>query len=91
MMTANIDLEAGLVNGTRMQLLGMLGGQTDNGPTMPMAKCVVLSGKSKGKQILIAPTRFHHGLERNSLETPFERLQLPIKAAFAMTVDKAQG
>ena len=92
LMTANLDMESGLVNGTRMQLLDMtVARQSAQGPTLPMARCLVLNGKSKGKQIMLVPTRFHHGLEKGSMETPFERVQLPIKPAFAMTVDKAQG
>lgn len=91
-LTTNIDVQSGLVNGTRLQLLEMINtSRTADGPTFPIAKCRVLNGKSTGKQILLIPTRFQHGLERNSMETPFERLQLPIKPAFAMTVDKAQG
>jgi hypothetical protein len=59
--------------------------------SMPVVTCRVLTGKSKGRLYTMIPSRFHHGLDKNSRDTPFERIQLPIKLAFAMTVDKAQG
>jgi len=63
LMTTNLDVESGLVNGTRMQLLDMTERRTENGPTLPMARCRVLNGKSKGRQVLIVPTRFFHALK----------------------------
>jgi hypothetical protein len=91
-LCANLDIEAGLVNGTRMQLLDMrLSTDSTRGATLPVAKCKVLNGKSKNKEKILVPTRFQHGVEKNSMATPFERLQLPFKPAYAMTVDKAQG
>ena len=81
-LMANLDLEAGLCNGTRMQLLDIITPADPNAREteriMAVAKCRILNGKSKGKLIKLVPTRFQSGTEKNSKEVAFERLQLPL-------------
>jgi hypothetical protein len=80
MLLRNIDPANGLCNGTRMILLDI----------RPMVlRCCILGGKHAGKVIFIPRMT----LEPSSESLPIEltRRQFPVRLAFVMTINKAQG
>ena len=84
-MLQNVDPRAGLFNGTRVQLLGLMG---DN-----LLMVRILEGRSRhvGQTRLIGRSRFEYGREEGERGVPFSREQFPLEPAFAMTYNKAQG
>ena len=90
MLTANLWVEAGLVNGT-MGTVQAICYQTDRPPALPVAVMVkfdVYSGPTlPGGAVPICP--FRHSWF--SAASPCSRLQLPLKLAWAITIHKAQG
>ena len=83
-LTRNMNLAYGLCNGTRLQVvqLGNYG-----------VRCRILTGPSRhvGKKIWLGRAKYQHGTKKSFRGTPFTRNQLPIRLAFAMTINKAQG
>src|SRR4051794_33950696 len=83
-LTRNMNLAYGLCNGTRLQVtkLGRYG-----------VRCRILTGPSRhvGKQIWLGRAKYDYGTKKSFRGIPFTRNQLPIRLAFAMTINKAQG
>jgi ATP-dependent DNA helicase PIF1 len=80
MLMRNLNAKSGLANGTRLVILAM------NNYTL---QAKVLTGKNKGDIVLIP--RIPLETSDDKMPVQFNRLQFPIRVAFAMTINKAQG
>ena len=80
MLLRNLDPSAGLCNGTRLLLLSI-------SPRVLQAK--IITGDHAGTAVLIP--RIALDLETDTLPFVLRRLQFPVRLAFAMTINKAQG
>jgi hypothetical protein len=78
------NLDAYLVNGTRLQIVAM---------TEENLKCRILTGSraSVNTEVLLPRIKFQHGFGKFDRGAKFERIQFPVRPAAAMTVHKAQG
>jgi hypothetical protein len=74
----NIDIQGGLCNGTRLQIVN-----TDEN----LLNCIILTGKHFGKEALIP--RMNIPYDKGGIR--FTRLQFPVRLCYAMTIHKCQG
>ena len=74
----NLNVTEGLCNGTRLAVTDM----SDN-----VLTCKVLVGPSKDRTVFI----FKQSLTSSSQHFKFQRLQFPVKHAYALTIHKSQG
>ena len=79
MLLRNIDQLSGACNGTRLQILSI---------TKYLINAKILTGPKKGNQIFI-PRIYFPSDEKSPVR--FVRKQFPVRVAFAMTINKAQG
>ena len=81
MLIRNLDVTAGLCNGTRMQIMRM---SKDN------LYCRILTGPRAGlDQLYILPrVKFEYGNSEYHRGLRFRRIQFPIRLCFAMTINK---
>lgn len=81
MLIRNLDVTAGLCNGTRMQIMKL---------TEENLYCRVLTGpRADARQLHIIPRiKFEYGTSKNHRGLRFRRLQFPVRVCFAMTVNK---
>ena len=80
MLQRNMDSQAGLVNGTRLQVQMV---------SQQVLECVILNGSRVGDVIFLPRlTLAYDGRETCS---PFTRHQFPVRLSYAMTINKAQG
>ena len=80
MLLRNLNLKAGLCNGTRMLILEMK-------PHVLM--CEILTGVRKGD--IVSLPRINMIYEGSDLPFTLTRKQFPVRLCFAMTINKAQG
>jgi ATP-dependent DNA helicase PIF1 len=80
MLLRNLDVKHGLCNGSRLIIRQLQNYVLD---------CEVLTGSSKGQRVLIPRIKLKP--TGSMLPFVFERLQFPVRIAFAMTINKAQG
>ena len=80
MLLHNLDPGRGLCNGTRLRLLEM---------TNYLLRCEILGGAHRGEVVLIPRITLEPSAE--SLPIPLRRRQFPVRLAFCMTINKAQG
>ena len=80
MLLRNLDPQNGLCNGTRMVLLEI---------QPRVLHCRILGGDHAGKEVLIPRITIQPSSE--DLPIPLSRRQFPVRLAFAMTINKAQG
>lgn len=80
MLLRSLAYQQGLCNGTRL-IVCRLGQQ--------IIEAEIVSGKNVGERVLIP--RIPLVPTSSDMPFDFERLQFPIRAAFAMTINKAQG
>lgn len=80
-ITRNIDVSAGLVNGTRIRI---------NKISPNLIRATVLSGSDniRGQEVGLIRVKFEGEVDK---VVRMRRIQFPIKVAFCMTINKSQG
>jgi hypothetical protein len=80
MLLRNLNIKQGLCNGVRLRVL-------ENGNRF--LKCEIITGSHSGNIALLP--RISLNPDDDKLPFPMQRLQFPIKLAYAITINKAQG
>lgn len=78
----NLNIGAGLTNGTRVKLLSH---------TVRNLRVEILSGDHAGKTVIIPRIPLTVNQENHRISCEMTRFQFPIRLAFALTISKAQG
>nr|XP_047142924.1 uncharacterized protein LOC124817156 [Hydra vulgaris] len=80
MLLRNLDLKAGLCNGTRMKVCALQNNYID---------AEVLTGVSEGKRVFVP--RIQLAPSDSNLPFVLKRRQFPVRLAYSMTINKSQG
>nr|XP_047131763.1 uncharacterized protein LOC101240932 [Hydra vulgaris] len=80
MLLRNLDLKAGLCNGTRMKVCALQNNYID---------AEVLTGVSEGKRVFVP--RIQLASSDSNLPFVLKRRQFPVRLAYSMTINKSQG
>nr|XP_012563387.1 unnamed protein product [Hydra vulgaris] len=80
MLLRNLDLKAGLCNGTRMKNCALQNNYID---------AEVLTGVSEGKRVFVP--RIQLAPSDSNLPFVLKRRQFPVRLAYSMTINKSQG
>nr|XP_047140934.1 ATP-dependent DNA helicase pif1-like [Hydra vulgaris] len=80
MLLRNLDLKAGLCNGTRMKVCALQNNYID---------AEVLTGVSAGKRVFVP--RIQLAPSDSNLPFVLKRRQFPVRLAYSMTINKSQG
>ena len=78
----NLSSNEGIVNGTRAIVTNL---------QKNVIQLQILTGRMKGKLILLPRFEFLHESTDDGISLRFKRRQFPIRPAFAMTINKCQG
>ncbi|KAI7967497.1 hypothetical protein MJO29_000774 [Puccinia striiformis f. sp. tritici] len=81
MLLRNLDLKAGLSNGTRLLITGI---------TSNLLRCCILTGSRVGSIVGIPRIKLIHQADA-AYSVSFSRFQFPVAPAFALTINKSQG
>ena len=85
MLLRNLSPAAGLCNGTKLRLDGVL---PRHGPPR-ILECTIISGPKTGERVLIP--RIQMVPSAGKFPFDFKRRQFPVRLAFATTINKSQG
>ncbi|XP_065684585.1 uncharacterized protein LOC100202287 [Hydra vulgaris] len=80
MLLRNLDLKAGLCNGTRMKVCALQNNYID---------AEILTGVSEGKRVFVS--RIQLAPSDSNLPFVLKRRQFPVRLAYSMTINKSQG
>ncbi|XP_065671757.1 ATP-dependent DNA helicase PIF1-like [Hydra vulgaris] len=80
MLLRNLDLKAGLCNGTRMKVCALQNSYID---------AELLTGVSGGKRVFVP--RIQLAPSDSNLTFVLKRRQFPVRLAYSMTINKSQG
>ena len=80
MLLRNLNVNSGLINGTRLTVLNLFENSI---------QCQILTGAEAGRIVLLP--RLDLTPSDNFLPFKLKRRQFPIELAFAMTINKSQG
>ncbi|CEM06316.1 unnamed protein product [Vitrella brassicaformis CCMP3155] len=81
MLLRNLNLGAGLANGTRLRIKAM---------KYRVIQAEILTGPKEGEDVFIPRITLDAAKHANA-PFPFQRKQFPLQPAFAMTINKGQG
>ena len=86
MVIRNVNINEGLCNGTRVQIVRLLNN---------IVICRHIDGPRKGKTFPLSRFRFTFGGTEDDYTTyggvRWERVQFPLRPGFVMTINKSQG
>uniref|UniRef100_A0A7E4VEY3 ATP-dependent DNA helicase n=1 Tax=Panagrellus redivivus TaxID=6233 RepID=A0A7E4VEY3_PANRE len=82
MLTRNLCVRSGLCNGTRMIVMDM---------KEHIIVCRVITGPMSGSIFAVPKVEHVHDDAKDDTFPPFVRLQFPLRPAFAISINKAQG
>ena len=82
MLLRNLNIRGGLCNGTRLLIQEIINDR--------LIKATIANGEGKGRTVLI-PKIQTRPADYNQFGFEWQRLQFPVRLAFAMTIHKSQG
>ena len=82
MLLRNLNINGGLCNGTRLIIQEVINDR--------LVKAIIANGESKGRTVLI-PKIQTQPADQNQFGFEWQRIQFPLRVAFAMTIHKSQG
>ena len=82
MLLRNLNIKAGLCNGTRLILEDVINDRT--------LKATIANGEFKGRLVLI-PKIVMQPADESLFGFEWKRMQFPVRVAFSMTIHKSQG
>uniref|UniRef100_A0AC35FDU9 ATP-dependent DNA helicase n=1 Tax=Panagrolaimus sp. PS1159 TaxID=55785 RepID=A0AC35FDU9_9BILA len=83
MLTRNVSVRLGQCNGTRMVVVELFESSV---------KCIIMTGDHAGEAVPVFPmANMYNNTEATEVFPAFSRFQLPVRPAFAMTINKSQG
>uniref|UniRef100_A0A914QDD0 ATP-dependent DNA helicase n=1 Tax=Panagrolaimus davidi TaxID=227884 RepID=A0A914QDD0_9BILA len=83
MLSRNVSVRLGQCNGTRMVVVKLFESSI---------KCIIMTGDHAGEAVSVFPmANMYNNTEATEDFPAFSRFQLPIRPAFAMTINKSQG
>uniref|UniRef100_A0AC35GG10 ATP-dependent DNA helicase n=1 Tax=Panagrolaimus sp. PS1159 TaxID=55785 RepID=A0AC35GG10_9BILA len=83
MLTRNVSVRLGQCNGTRMVVVELFESSV---------KCIIMTGDHAGEAVPVFPmANMYNNTEATEDFPAFSRFQLPVRPAFAMTINKSQG
>ena len=82
MLLRNLNISGGLCNGTRLIIEEVINNR--------LIKATIANGQGKGRTVLI-PKILMQPADESQFGFEWQRIQFPVRVAFAMTIHKSQG